>query len=146
MKLKKLSYEESIANNGATHVAEVVAADLTEATANTDQAVALVTVADKMSVECVHTKLVTAFQDASDAAFNTTALEVGDGNDVDELLVSQELNVNGTEVNQKSGTNVSHDYAAADTVDANFNAMSAKALNDIDTGEVHIFLRVLDSR
>lgn len=146
MNLKKLSYEESIANNGATHVAELTHADLTETTANTDQAVNLITVADKMSVECTHAVLVTAFQDASDAAFNTTALEVGDGNDVDELLVSQELNVNGTEVNQKTGTGVTHDYAAADTVDANFNAMTAKALNDIDAGEVHVFLRVLDNR
>jgi len=146
MNLKKLSYEESIANNGATHVAELTHADLTEASADTAQTIALLTVADKMSVECTHTVLKTAFQDASDAAFDTTAITVGDGNDVDELLTSQELNVNGTEVNQKTGTGVTHDYAAADTVDVVFGSMSPKALNDIDAGEVDIYLRVLDNR
>ncbi len=146
MTLKKLSHEESTANDGATHIAELTHADLTETGANTAQTIALVTVADKMSVECTHMVLVTAFQDASDAAFNTTAITVGDGNDVDELLTSTELNVNGTEVNQKTGTAVTHDYAAADTVDVVFNSMSPKALNDIDTGKVHIYLRVLDNR
>lgn len=146
MTLKPLTIEEGASNNGATHVAKVTHSDLTEASANTDQAIALITVADKVSVSCVKAVLKTAFTDASDATFNSTALEVGDGNDVDELLVSMELNSNGTEVNQKTGTTVTHDYAAADTVDANFNAMTAKALNNIDAGEVDIYLRVADSR
>lgn len=146
MKLIPLkTVEEQNAHGGASHVAILTHADLTEETANTAQAIAIADVNDKVSVEVVETILKTPFQDASDAAFNTTALEVGDGSDVDRLLVSQELNVNGTEVDRKEGTGT-YQYTASDTVDANFNAMSAKALNDIDTGEVHIYLRVIDHR
>ncbi len=43
-------------------------------------------------------RVVTAFADASDNAFNSTLLEVGDGNNVGAFLNQKEINVNGTEV------------------------------------------------
>jgi len=146
MTLSPLTIEESASHGGATHVANVTHADLTEATANTAQVIALATVADKVSVACVKVVLKTAFEDASDAAFNSNTITVGDGNDADELLVSMQVNANGTEVNQKTGTTVTHDYAAADTVDLTVNSMTAKSLSDLDAGEADIYLRIADSR
>ena len=123
------------------------AADLTETTVDTAQTIALRTVKLGTAVEACGMYLVTTFKDASDAAFNTTTLTVGE-TDVDRFLTSTELNVNGTEVLSKSTANavdtLPYDFVAADTIDAVFTPMSGKALNDIDTGTLIIFLRITE--
>lgn len=146
MKLIQLKEEEMVLHQGATHIAIVTHTDLTEATANTAQVIALMTVAAKMAVGCVKAVLKTPFTDASDAAFNTTAVTVGDGNSANALLTSMELNSNGTEVFLKFGTATQTVYTGADTVDITFNSMADKALVDIDAGEVHIYLKLTDAR
>jgi len=86
MKLYPLLGDELKAHGGATHRAVLTHEDLTETTANTAQTVALATVENKVAVECVYADLVTPFQDASDAAFNTNTLTVGDGGSAARLL------------------------------------------------------------
>lgn len=145
MKLYPLLGDELKAHGGATHKAVITHEDLTETTANTAQTIALADVENKVAVECVYTDLVTPFEDASDAAFNTNTLIVGDGGDTDRLLASQEMNENGTEVDMKVGTGTLHVFTGDDTVDAVIGSMTAKSLSNIDTGEVHIYLKIVDA-
>jgi hypothetical protein len=141
MKIHILSLQERMKHVGATHVVQITHADLTETTADTAQDIALLTTpASKCSVEVVKTVLDTPFKDASDEAFNTNALIIGDSGDTDRLLASQELNENGSEVLKKRGTGTSMVYTSATVINANIAAMTAKSLSDIDTGVLRIYL------
>ena len=134
---------ETKSATGYTHKAIVTHADLTEATADTDQTIALLSVAAGDVVEKAAYKLVTAFSDASDAAFNDTKVQVGDGTDTDEYIAATQVNVNGTEVLFAANVNtVPFAYTAADTVDLLVESMTAKSLSDLDAGEIHIYLAV----
>jgi hypothetical protein len=89
---------ETKAATGFTHKAIVTHVDLTETTADTDQTIALLSVVAGDVVQKAAFQLVTAFKDASDAAFNDTNVSVGDGGDTDRFIASTEVNENGTEV------------------------------------------------
>jgi hypothetical protein len=81
--------------------------------------------------------------DASDAAFNDTQVQVGDGNDTDEYIAATQVNENGTEVLFAANVNtVPFAYTAADTVDLLVESMTAKSLSNLDAGEIHIYLAV----
>jgi hypothetical protein len=103
MKVSPLPYEARIAT-GFTHVAEIVAADLTQVTAATAQTIELIPVALGSLVEKAAVLVETAFADASDTAFNSVTVEVGDGGSAARFLAAQQVNVNGTEVMAKGGT------------------------------------------
>lgn len=134
---------ETKAATGYTHKVVITHEDLTQATANTAQTIEILSVAAGDVVRSAAVKLVTAFSDASDTAFNSTTLIVGDDGSTNRFVTSQELNVNGSEVLYKAHANTApHAYTAANTVDAVFGSMAAKSLSDIDAGEVHIFLGV----
>ena len=142
MKVYELPAETKAAT-GYTHKVIITHDDLTMATANTVQTIELLSVAAGDVVNTAAVKVVTAFSDASDTAYNTTTLIVGDDGTTNRFVTSQELNVNGTEVLYKAATNTApHAYTAANTVDAVFGSMAAKSLSDIDAGEVHVFLGV----
>ena len=142
MKVYELPAETKAAT-GYTHKVIITHNDLTMATANTVQTIELLSVAAGDVVNTAAVKVVTAFSDASDTAYNTTTLIVGDDGTTNRFVTSQELNVNGTEVLYKAATNTApHAYTAANTVDAVFGSMAAKSLSDIDAGEVHVFLGV----
>ena len=132
------------AATGYTHKVVLTHTDLTTATANTAQTIELLSVAAGDVVTDAAVKVVTAFSDASDTAYNTTTLIVGDDGTTNRFVTSQELNVNAAaEVLYKAGTNTApHAYTAANTVDAVFGSMAAKSLSDIDAGEVHIYLGI----
>lgn len=126
-----------------THKIVVDHTDLTQATANTAQTIALLSVVPGDVVSNVAFKLVTPFENTADSAYNTTSLILGDGVATNRYLTTTEVNKNGTEVLWGAGTNtVSWAYTAADTVDAVFGSMAAKSLSSLDTGELHVFLRV----
>jgi hypothetical protein len=134
---------ETKAATGFTHKAIVTHADLTLTTADADQTIALLSVAAGDVVEKAAYKLVTAFSDASDAAFNDTKVQVGDGTDTDEYIAATQVNVNGTEVLYAANVNtVPFAYTAADTVDLLVESMTAKSLSELDAGEIHIYLAV----
>ena len=132
---------------GFTHKAVLTYADLTETTVDTAQTIELVTVELGSRVAEVSYLLDTDFTDASDAAFNSTAITIGDGSSTNRFVVSKELNGNGTEIQAWSTANdvnsVPYTYLAADTVDIVFNSMSGKALNDLDAGQITIFFNIV---
>lgn len=146
-KVTMLTNEEA-AQFGANLLVVVRHEDLTQATAATAQTVPLFKVpALVQSVECVNVELREAFQDTTDAANNTTAVQVGDDGDTDRLLASTQLNVNGTEVFQKAGTGTKHVFSAENYVDALFEAPAAdKTLLALNKGEVRFYFRLRDSR
>jgi hypothetical protein len=134
---------ETKAATGFTHKAIVTHVDLTESTADTDQTIALLSVVAGDVVQKAAFQLVTAFKDASDAAFNDTQVQVGDGNDTDEYIAATQVNENGTEVLFAANVNtVPFAYTAADTVDILVESMTAKSLSNLDAGEIHIYLAV----
>jgi hypothetical protein len=134
---------ETKAATGFTHKAIVTHVDLTESTADTDQTIALLSVVAGDVVEKAAFQLVTAFSDASDAAFNDTKVQVGDGSDTDEYVAAKQVNENGTEVLFAANVNtVPFAYTAADTVDLLVESMTAKSLSNLDAGEIHIYLAV----
>jgi len=120
--------------------------DLTEATNNTAQVIPLITLPVGTVVKSAAIYLNVPLEDSSDAAFNNTALTVGDAGDAARFLASTQLNENGTEVFAAAAppAKVPHAYAAATTVNATIGSMTAKALADIDTGEVWVYLETSD--
>ncbi len=142
MKVYELPAETKAAT-GFTHKAIVTHVDITESTADTDQTIALLSVAAGDVVDKAAYKLVTAFSDASDSALNDTKVQVGDGGDTDRYIAATQVNVNGTEVLFAANANTtSYAYTAADTVDLLVESMTAKSLSDLDAGEIHIYLAV----
>jgi len=147
MTIRPLSTQEK-ADTGMTHSVKVTAADLTETTNNTAQAISLNPVVNGSVVKYGGYFLKTTFQDASDAAFNDVAIELGDATVTSRYLASSQINENGTEVTAGftpySSATAPHAYVAADTILLTVGSMASKALNDIDTGEVWLFISVVD--
>lgn len=142
-KLRPLATNEQAGNAGFTHVATLTANDLTTTTNNTAQTFTLATLKPGDIVVKTAWCLRTAFKDASDAAFNTNTFSIGDtATGVAAHISAIETNENGTEVSY-GFNNTAVLYTAADTVTATFNAMSGKNLNNIDVGEVTIFVQIL---
>lgn len=135
-------YESGLNTQGVLHHFVIEHGDLTETATATAQVIPLISLLAGDAVTRCFTKLETALADASDAAFNDAAITVGDGGDVDRYLASQQLNVNGTEVLLKDGTGTAYMYLVDDTVDLTVNSMTAKALNDIDVGKLHVWIEV----
>ena len=145
MEVYKLLGQEKAAA-GYTHRVRLTHADLSQATANTVQTIQMITVREGDVVQAAAYRLVDEFEDASDNAFNVTTITVGDGGDVDRFIVSKEINVNGTEVDNWATAQVTdtlpYAYGSADTIDIVFTSMAAKALVDIDVGNLDVFLKV----
>lgn len=140
-----LTNEERIVHS-ADLVVEVTYADFDSLTAtNQTRTIEAFSVSTKTAVHLVKSVLVTPFKDASDAAFNTTLIEVGDGSDTDRLLTSTQLNENGTEVLLKLGTGA-YVYTATDTVDLLLTPMATKIGDDLDTGKLRLYFKIHDHR
>ena len=147
MKITPLLGDDIVAN-GANLEVLLTHEDLTETTAATAQTIPLLTLtALYHMVELVRMEMLEAFQLTTDAAHNTTLIEVGDGGDTDRLLTSTQLNVNGTEVYMKAGTGVKYVYTANDTVDIVFAAPAAdKTLAGLNKGKLRLLFNVYDAR
>lgn len=153
-----LSLMEQALHPPANYMVEVTHADLTETTVNTAQTIALMNVYSNWGVELVESVLVTEFEDDDDAAHNSTTVTVGDGDDVDRFLASQELNINGTQVYLKKGQTVwnagvgTNDCTLAygwkaftvdDTIDAVFTPSPAtNSLSQLDAGVIRFYLKI----
>ena len=145
VKTRQANQAESEQFNGANLIVEINAdTALTEATANTAQVLNLFDVRDGHLVEYKGGYLKTPFEDASDAAFNSNTITLGDGGDADRFLVSTQLNVNGTEILYPLPALGAYAYTATDTVDATIGSMTAKSLSEIDTGVILLGFRVSD--
>lgn len=125
---------------------KITHADLTEASADTDQVIALWTVPIGIYVADLIAVLITAFEDESDAALNDTKLQLGDGADPNRFVEAFQVNLNGTEVfHGPFLLNKPHLYTAADTIDLLVESMTAKSLVNIDKGEVVILANYYDA-
>lgn len=138
-----LQLEEQAAT-GFTHRIRLTSEDLTETTANTAQTIAIFTVAARDYVSDAAFNLVTPFEDASDNAYNSTTIIVGDGGSTNRYIASAQINVNGSEILAGPGVNssVRYAYTSADTIDIIFGSMTGKSLSDIDVGELDVYLKV----
>lgn len=136
---RPLTTNEQAGNVGMTHQAVVTADDLTETTTNTAQTIKLCDLVAGDIINKVAWRLKTPFQDVSDAAFNNDTMSVGDVAAVDTHIAATQVNLNGTEVYTKFSNTAVGPYTTADKVAVTFNAMSAKALANIDKGELHVF-------
>jgi predicted dinucleotide-binding enzyme len=143
MNVLKLSAEET-RETQHTHKIVLTHVDLTQSADNTVQNITLATLPAGSVVNACAIKLVTPFEDSDDSAFNSTTLVVGDADTANRYLTSTELNENGTEVLFKSGANENFANVTETAVVAGFDSMAAKALEDLDVGEVHIYLSVYD--
>ena len=143
MKLYELPNETKL--NGFSHKAIVTHADLTTTTANTAQSVTLLEVEPGDIVQAVAVKLVTAFEDTADTAFNVTTLAVGD-DDVDRFVDEHEVNKNGSEVlfagEIADSTPAVYTAASTGPITATFMSMAAKNLAALNAGEAHIYLKI----
>lgn len=141
MNIRRLGYEESAQLAGATHEVEVTHADLTETVADTDQTLTIPVVAGDY-VDFVALKLVTPFKDASDSGFNSTQITIGE-TDPNRFLLQTQINENGTEIDfatKPVGTDTSpFIFTATDTIDILIESMSAKVLNNVDTGKLMLY-------
>ena len=149
MKINELLQEEKVGGLGASHLAILTHADLTEVTADTDQAITLLTTAAYISVGALFVKVKTPFEDESDAAFNDVKVTVGDEDTANEFITAAQVNANGTYVKVLSNAGSQkfmHDYAAAKAVQITFESMAAKSLVNIDKGELYVYLRIIDGR
>lgn len=142
MQIIPLTLEQQV-RFGYSHAVKLTYADLTETAAATAQTIALLNVAAFTEVQRVGFYLPTAFSDASDSGFNNVAITIGDGGSSNRYLTSTQINVNGTEIKALSGVlTTAYVYLVADTIDIVFGSMTAKILNDIDGGELWVFLKV----
>lgn len=144
MYFKRLSALERAAT-GMTHIGSISANDLTQATANTAQSFNLAAIPTDAVIEKTEARLIVPFKDASDAAFNSTTLDLGDTGSATRFQTAKQVNENGTEITQPVVSyTATAPYAASQFITANFNSMAAKALNDIDIGEVQFLFKISD--
>jgi hypothetical protein len=140
LRVQPLLTNEIADNGGYTHRALITADDLTVTTTNTAQTFQF-DIAAGDTILKVGWRAETFFKDASDAAYNSNTMSIGDDNSVTTHIGAVQLNENGTEVRQ-GFTNTATTYSAADHFKVTINSMSAKALNDIDTGQVIILFQL----
>ena len=143
MKVYELPAETKAAT-GFTHKAIVTHVDLTESTADTDQTLSLLALAAGDVVTTAAIKLVTPFEDASDADLDDTKVQLGDTADDDEYIAATQVNENDTVVDfvAAAPASVPLAYTAANAVELLVESMTAKSLSNIDTGELHVYLGV----
>lgn len=132
-----------IIHTGFTDLFVVTEADLDTLATNTSKVLNLLSLAIGDTVMMAHTWLKTPLKNSADAAFNTCAATLGDTGSANRFITSQELNANGTTVTTKAGANTTNFvYTAADTLQLTVASMAGKALNDLDTGELHIYVNI----
>lgn len=131
---------------GFTHRLRVTHKDLTETAANTAQALVFYQGKKGTVVQRAAFVLREPFEDTEDAAFDSTQLQVGDGDSATQLFSSQQLNENGTTVHAgSSNSGVAYREGGSDSaLQVNFLSMSAKSLADLNRGEVDIFLSIVE--
>jgi hypothetical protein len=145
MTIRPLSTNERAETPGFTHVASVTADDLTQTTVNTLQTITVATLATTDIIGRVQDYVKTSFQNTADAAFNTTTRSIGDGTGVATHTAAAEANLNGTVVLSKFSNTAVGPYAAANTLTVTFNSMAAKALSNINRGELVILFQLVRS-
>lgn len=113
---------------------------------DTDQAYKLADLVPGCQIVQAHLHLTTAFEDLSDAAFNSVTLDFGDTDSATRYFSGVQINRNGSEViDSYLDPTGDYIYTAADKVLlVNFNAMSAKSLSNLDKGALYLEFTLLN--
>ena len=138
MKKIVLSDNES-ALSGTNYQVVVTADDLTQASTNTAQSINLLPLAIGDVIRGVITYLRVPFQNRLDAAFNSDTVSIGDGGSVTQYTAAAEKNQNGSFVLEDlAAASTWKVYTVADNLVLTMNSMVAKALVNLDIGEIHV--------
>lgn len=143
--LRPLAANEVAGNGGYNYVATLTANDLTTTTADTAQTFTLATLKSGDIVYRVAYRMKTAFKDASDAAFVSMTFSVGQTGTTTTWIGATQVNELGTEVFTAASTAVAPIvYTSANTITATFGGTltSGKNVNDIDIGELEVFVEL----
>src|SRR6266542_173115 len=141
MIVRPLTTNERAELIGFTHVIVITANDLTQATAATAQTFdAFALLPGDIIAKAIGVPVV-PFKDASDVAFNSDTVSVGDTGSVVRHTAATEANGNGTFLRVQGNT--SYLYTAADKLRITVNSMAAKSLVNIDIGEYHVFVSLV---
>jgi len=147
MKFAPLTIEEQASTGGFTHRLDFSYRDIPAGIANNTSKVwaagflPAVVASDIIIKTELH--LTTPFQDASDAAFNSDTLSLGDATTATRFINASESNLNGTEVlNVIPGANSNVIYTAAGQLQLTLNSMASKSLSDLDVGRGYILLAI----
>jgi hypothetical protein len=135
MIFRALSTNERAEAPGYTHICEITADDLTQVTVAAAQTITVSTFNAGDQMIRVFWYLKRPFENTADAAFNATTVSVGDTAAVTTHLVAAEANLNGTEIIYRTG-NTTVLYTAADILTVTFNSMAAKALVNLNRGDL----------
>jgi hypothetical protein len=136
---------ETKAATGFTHKAVIDHTDLTTAADNTAQTITLITLPADSIVKDAASHLVTSFQLTGTTAYNSNTVQVGVSGTTDQLIASQQINTNGTPVTtRRFNSNTPVAYTASTPIIATFGSMASYDLLELNAGEVHIFLSVVD--
>jgi len=147
MKFSPLTDNEVSQNGGFTHRLDFsyrdIPAGIANNTSTTWGAGYLPAVAASDILVKTELHLTTPFADASDSAFNSDTLSLGDATTATRFINASEANVNGTEViDVIPGANQNVIYTAAGQLVLTLNSMAAKSLSDLDTGKGYILLSI----
>jgi hypothetical protein len=144
MRTFELPYEIKAAT-GYTHKVVITEASLTQGTDNTAQTLTLLTLPADTIVTDAATHLVTPFQLTGTTAYNSNTIQVGVSGTLDQLIASQQINANGTPVTaRRFNSNTPVAYTASTPIIATVASMASYDLLELNAGEIHIFLAVVD--
>ncbi len=130
---------ETASGEGHNAVTRITPSDLTETTAATAQTL---TVAVKdQSIKLVGFRQAKPLSDKSDSAFDDISLKVGDGGDDDRFLAATQVGSSQT-AKKGNGTDTTHFFAGADTLDIVLTPEAGKALADVDDGDLELLWEV----
>lgn len=134
---------ETATEKNATHMWDMVAADLTAAAAT--QTLSPINVQNKIGFELVGVELIRPFV-SSDGTLISTAITMGDGGSANRFLTSMELNAAGAYVSLKGGalnlSAVPYLYTVDDTVDIFVTGTAAKLLSSHTDGLARFYFKV----
>jgi hypothetical protein len=147
MKFSSITNEEKTSSGGFTHRIDFSYRDITAAIANntakTWGAGFLPALAASDIVFKTELHLTTPFQDASDAAFNSSTISFGDTTTATRFINASEANLNGTEViDVEPGAVQNAIYTAAGQLQLTLNAMANKSVSDLDVGQAYILVEI----
>lgn len=144
MKVYELPAETKAAT-GFTHKAVITHTSLTEAADNTAQTLTLLTVPADSIITNAATHLVTPFQLSGTTAYNSNTVVVGISGTTNQLIASQQVNANGTPVTTRIFNSTAPvAYTAATPIIATVASMASYDLAELNAGELHVFLSVVD--
>jgi hypothetical protein len=144
LKTFELPYETKAAT-GYTHKIVLDHTDLTTAADNTAQTITLITLPADTIVKDAATHLVTSFQLTGTTAYNSNTIQVGVSGTTDQLIASQQINTNGTPVtSRRFAADNPIGYTASTPIIATVASMASYDLLELNAGEIHIFLAVVD--